>query len=129
MRSTPVWILAALLGTALAGCNQAQSPDKVQENVAKATDSAVKDDAKAADKLAEADAKGNAEVGSAEAKADDRTTNAAGDAVLTQAEGDHDVAIAKCKALSGQAQKNCKQQADDHLAEVKAKVKSMKDQG
>jgi hypothetical protein len=126
MRAGTILTLTALAMLGLSGCNNAKSPDQVQQDVAKATDKAADNDAKAADKLANADASADKTVGNAEAKADAKTTDAAGDAVVTQAEGDHKVAIAQCESLSGQAQKDCKKQADDQLDAVKAKVKQLK---
>ena len=126
MRAGTLLTLTALAMLALSGCNKAEPPAKVQEDVAKATDSADAKDAQASDKLASADAAASKDVANAEAKADEKTTDAAGDAVITQAEGDHKVAVAQCEALSGQAQKDCKKQADDQLDAVKAKVKQLK---
>lgn len=126
MRSGHFWTLTAIAIVGLCGCNKAEPPAKVQQDVAKATDAAADKDAQAADKLASADSTANKEVANAEAKADQRTTDAAGDAVITQAEGDHKVALAQCESLSGQAQKDCKKQADDQLDMVKAKVKQLK---
>lgn len=126
MRAGTLLTLSAIAMLALSGCNKAEPPAKVQEDVAKATDSAAEKDAQAADRLANADAAANKDVGNAEAKADAKTTDAAGDAVITQAEGDHKVAVAQCESLSGQAQKDCKKQADDQLDAVKAKVKQLK---
>ena len=126
MRAATLWTLAAIAVLGLAGCNRAESPAKVQQDVAKATDSAAEKDAQAADRLAKADAEANKDVANAEAKGDQKTTDAAGDAVITQAEGDHKVAVAQCEALSGQAQKDCRKQADDQLDAVKAKVKQLK---
>jgi hypothetical protein len=126
MRAETLWTLAAVALIGLSGCNKAESPAKVQEDVAKATDSAADKDAQAADKLASADTSANKDVNDANAKADQKTTDAAGDAIVTQAEGDHKVALAQCESLSGQAQKDCKKQADDQLDMVKAKVKELK---
>ncbi len=117
---------AASLALLLCGCNKAQSPADVRHDVAKATDSAAQADAKAADRLAKADEQASEDVAKAEARADRRTTDAAGDAVITQAEGDHKVAVAQCESLSGQAQKDCRQQADQQLDNVKARVKQLK---
>jgi hypothetical protein len=125
-RAGTILTLTAIAMLGLSGCNKAEPPAKVQEDVAKATDSAAQSDAKASDKLANADASANKEVGNAEAKADSKTTDAAGDAVITQAQGDHKVAFAQCESLSGQAQKDCKKQADDQLDAVEAKVKQLK---
>jgi regulator of protease activity HflC (stomatin/prohibitin superfamily) len=126
MRAATLWTLAAIAMLGLSGCNKAESPPKVQQDVSKATDSAAEKDAQAADRLAKADAEANKDVANAEAKADQKTTDAAGDAVIAQAEGDHKVAVAQCEALSGQAQKDCKKQADDQLDAVKTKVKQLK---
>ncbi len=49
------------------------------------------------------------------------------DAVIAQAEGDHKVALAQCESLSGNAQRDCREQADADLDAVKAKVKALKD--
>src|ERR1700753_822461 len=126
MRAGTFLTLTAIAMLGLAGCNNADPPAKWQQDVAKATDSAAESDAKAADKLANADASADKTVANAEAKADAKTTDAAGDAVVTQAEGDHKVALAQCESLAGQAQKDCKKQADDQLDAVKAKVKQLK---
>ncbi len=126
MRAETLWMLVAVLALGVSGCNKAESPEKVQRDVAKATDSAAEKDARAADKLASTDASATNDVAKAEARADEKTTDAAGDAVITQAEGDHKVALAQCEALSGQAQKDCRKQADDQLDAVKAKVKDLK---
>jgi hypothetical protein len=126
MRAGIVCTLAVALALGLSGCNKAESPEKVQRDVAKATDSAAENDATAADKLAKADAAASKDVAEAQAKADTKTTDAAGDAVVTQAQGDHKIAIQQCESLSGQAQKDCKKEADDKLDAVKAKVKELK---
>jgi hypothetical protein len=123
-----LWTLAAVAALGLAGCNKAESPAKVQQDVAKATDSANQQDAEATERLAKADEAGSKDVANAEARADRRTTDAAAEAVITQAEGDYKVAIAQCGSLEGQAQKDCKQQADDRLDAVKAKVKQLKEE-
>ena len=126
MRASTIWTLAAILVIGLSGCDKAASPDKVQRDVAKATDSAAEKDAQASDKLANTDASGKQSVANAQERADEKTTDAAGDAVITQAEGDHKVALAQCESLSGQAQRDCKKQADDQLDAVKAKMKQLK---
>jgi hypothetical protein len=126
MRAGILWTAMAIVALGLAGCNKAESPGKVQHDVAKATDAAANKDAEAADRLAKADAQASKEVANAEARADRKTTDAAGDAVITQAEGDHKVALAQCESLSGQAQRDCKKQADEQLDAVKAKVKQLK---
>jgi hypothetical protein len=128
MRASTLWTAAAIVVLSLSGCNRAESPAKVQHDVAKANESAAEKDAEAAERLAKADATARRDMTDARARADEKTTEAAGDAVITQAEGDHKVALEQCEALSGQAQKDCKQQADDQLDSVKAKVKQLKEE-
>jgi hypothetical protein len=129
MRASTLWTAAAIVVLGLSGCNRAESPAKVQRDVTAANESAAKKDAEAAERLAKADAEARHDLADARARADEKTTDAAGDAVIAQAEGDHKVAVEQCEALSGQAQRDCKKQADDQLDAVKAKVKQLKAQG
>jgi len=92
----------------LAACNKAESPAEVQHNVDQAVQSADR------------------KTDAAEARADVKITDAAVDAALTAAEGDHKVALAKCEALAGDAQKACKSQADADLEMAKANAKALK---
>jgi len=48
------------------------------------------------------------------------------DSAVTQAEGETKVALAKCQALQGDAQKACNDNANAHLDAVKAKAKAAK---
>jgi hypothetical protein len=48
------------------------------------------------------------------------------DSAVTQAEGETKVALAKCKALEGDAQKACNDKANAHMDKVKAKAKAAK---
>ena len=43
---------------------------------------------------------------------------------MTAAEGDHNVALEQCNALSGAAQKDCKDKADADYDLVKARAKA-----
>ena len=126
MRSVTLWTLTAVGLLALAGCNKAESPDKVQHDVSKASQKAADSDAKAANKLAAADDAANKDMANAEQKADTRTMNAAADAVVSEAEGDRKVAYAKCESLGGDAQKDCRKNADANYEAVKSKVKALK---
>ncbi len=72
MRAGTFLTLTAIAMLGLSGCNKAEPPAKVQEDVAKATDSAAESDAKASEKLANADASADKEVANAEAKADEK---------------------------------------------------------
>src|SRR5512135_204059 len=105
--------MAAML--ALSGCNKAESPDKVQADVAKATASAERKDERAAEKEAKTDANVTNDVVSDVDKANAKEVAAAADDAVTQAEGENKIALAKCEALAGDAQQACKDQANAQL--------------
>jgi len=115
---------AAMLG--IAGCNKAESPAKVDSDVAKAANTAAENDVKADEKEAKVEASAGAGVAKEQEKADAKTADAAADTAVTQAEGDNKVALQKCEALSGDAQKSCKEQANAALDEAKARAKAIK---
>jgi hypothetical protein len=48
------------------------------------------------------------------------------DSAVTEAEGETKIALAKCEALEGDAQKACKDTANAHLDAVKEKAKAAK---
>lgn len=119
--------LAALtVMLALTGCNKAESPDKVAKDVANATAAAEKKDERAQEKDAKADAAAQNDIATGLNKAASTEANAAADDAVTQAEGDNKIARAKCEALSGDAQKSCKDEADARLDQVKQRAKAMK---
>jgi hypothetical protein len=126
MKMTVVWAAAAAAMLGVSGCNKAESPAKVDSDVAKAADTAADKDVKADQKEAKAEASANADVAKEQEKADAKTADAAADTAVTQAEGDNKVALEKCEALSGDAQKSCKDEANAALDEAKARAKAMK---
>ena len=102
-------LASALLG--LSACNKAESPDKVQADVAKAQSDAVEGNAKADEKQKQVEAEAAKERVDAQAKAVDKNVSGLVDSAVTQAEGETKVALAKCEALDGDAQKACKDDA------------------
>ena len=110
----------------LSACNKAESPDKVQEDVAKAQSTAADDNAKADEKVKQVEADATKDRADALAKVADKSIGALADSAVTQAEGDTKIALAKCQALEGDAQKTCKDEANAHLDAVKAKAKAAK---
>ena len=96
----------AAIAIALCGCNNAKSPDAVANDVAKTEQ---KTDAKVDDKLKDLN---------------NKDANGVYDVTLTAAEGDHTAALEQCNALSGAAQKDCKDKADADYDLVKAKAKA-----
>jgi hypothetical protein len=117
-------IASALLG--LSACNKAESPDKVQADVAKAKSDAAEDSAKADEKMKQVEAEAAKDRADAQAKAADKSVDAVVDSAVTEAEGETKVALAKCEALEGDAQKACKDKANAHMDAVKAKAKAAK---
>jgi hypothetical protein len=115
---------SAFLG--LSACNKAESPDKVQADVAKAQSDAAGENAKAEEKQKEVQAQAATERTEAQTKATDKSVGALVDTAVTQAEGETKVALAKCEALEGDAQKACKDEANAHLDAVKNKAKAAK---
>jgi cell division protein FtsB len=118
-------LLAGVL-IGLSACNKAESPEGVQANVAKAKSEAVEENAKADEKMKQVEAEAAKDRADAEAKAADKSVGAVVDSAVTQAEGETKVALAKCEALEGDAQKACKDKANAHMDAVKAKAKAAK---
>jgi outer membrane murein-binding lipoprotein Lpp len=116
--------VAALL--ALSGCNKAESPDKVASDVAKATASAEKKDERAEQSAEKTDATVTNDLSKDVDKANQKEVHAAADDAVTQAEGENKIALAKCEALAGDAQKSCKDQANAELDMVKQRAKALK---
>lgn len=110
----------------LSACNKVESPQKVQEDVAKAQSKAADENAKADEKVKQVEADAAKDRADAMAKVADKNVGALTDAAVTQAEGETQVALAKCEALEGDAQKTCKDQANAHLDAVKARAKTAK---
>jgi hypothetical protein len=110
----------------LSACNKAQSPENVQADVAKAQSNAVAENAKADEKVKQVEAEAAKDRADALAKVADKSVGAIADSAVTQAEGETKVALAKCQALEGDAQKTCKDEANAHLDAVRAKAKAAK---
>ena len=117
----PLSIAMAILA---AGCNNAKSPDEVAKDVATAEQKASTEVAKSEDSAAK-------DLGKAADQVDDKlvafNNTAAKDAynlAIAKADGDRKVALANCTAASGDAQKNCKDQADADYAAAKATAKA-----
>ena len=119
-------VVAALV---LAGCNKAESPDKVASDVAKATAAAEKKDERAEQQAEKTDATVTNDLAKDVDKANDKEVRTAADDAVTQAEGENKIALAKCEALAGDAQKQCKNQANAELDTVKQRAKALKSGG
>jgi hypothetical protein len=119
----------ALLASALlclSACDKAASPDKVQEDVAKAQSTAADENTKADEKVKQVEAEAAKDRADALAKVADKSVGALADSAVTQAEGETKIALAKCEALEGDPQKTCKDEANAHLDAVRARAKAAK---
>jgi hypothetical protein len=126
--------VAALM---LAACQKkAETQAEVQRDVEKAAAEGQRDVADAKADVKEANADADKQVADAIAKGDEKDVaqeahdaNDAADKgkskiMIAQAEADHKVAIEKCEALSGPAQKDCKDNADQELDQAKQTAKA-----
>jgi hypothetical protein len=95
-------------------CRRSRQSDAVAEN-AKADEQQKQVQAEAAKDRVDADA-----------KAVDKNVGALVDKAVIQAEGETKVALAKCEALEGDAQKECKDTANAHMDSVREKAKAAK---
>lgn len=112
--------LAALIG--LGGCQKSESPAETQNDVSNAQISASKDiDAARADANAKV-ASATTDVNASQAALDHETALADQNVAMTAAKGAHQVALAKCDALSGDDRTVCKRQADADLASAEARA-------
>ena len=121
---------------ALTACSKSETPAEVQHDVAKAQAEGERDVADARSDAKEATADADKKVADAVADHDDdNVADAAHDAneaadkgkskiMIAQAEAAHKVAVAKCDALSGAPQKECKDDADKTLDQAKQTAKS-----
>jgi len=119
-----VLLAAALLY--LPACNKAESPEKVQADVAKAQSNALEANAKADENVKQVEAEATKDRADAVAKVADKSVGAIADSAVTQVEGETKIALAKCQALEGDAQKTCKDEANAHMDAVRAKAKVAK---
>jgi hypothetical protein len=112
--------MIGILTAALAcGCNSAKSPAAVAADVATAQQQASTEVTDA-----RKDAAKNVDSAAANANGSSKDLNDAGaksayDVAVAQADGDHSVAIQRCLALTGEAQKSCKERADDGYEQAK----------
>jgi hypothetical protein len=94
------------------GCNNAKTPDAVANDVASAQNKAASDVADARKDAAKDSASEQAKVDDSTQKLDATNEKGAYDVAIAKADGNKKIAEEQCNALSGDAQKACKDQAD-----------------
>jgi membrane-bound lytic murein transglycosylase B len=112
--------MIGILATALAcGCNSAKSPAAVATDVAAARQQATTEVTDTRREAAQNVDTVAANVDSSSKDLNEANAKAAYDVSAAQADGDHSVAIQQCSALTGEAQKSCKERADTRLDQAK----------
>jgi hypothetical protein len=108
----------------ITACNNAKSPETVNKDVAKAEQKGSNELAKSEDSAAK-------DLGGAADKVDDKliafNNKAAKDAydiAVAKADGDRKIALANCEAASGDAQRQCKDQAEADYKAAKADARA-----
>jgi hypothetical protein len=124
MNKLLIVMVCALGMGAFGGCTKAKSPDQVSANVAAEQEKASKEVADARADAAKDSANAAAKVDDKMKDLNNEQASGAYDVAVAKAEGDHKVATEKCEALSGDAQKNCKDKADADYAAAKANAKA-----
>lgn len=117
--------LAAMLALVLVGCERSEPPSSVASDVHAAEQKEQSKTERALENASQDAGKAQQRV---EDKAADRDDIAAKDAykvAMAKADGEHDVAIQRCKELSGDAQSRCKRQADADYDATKADAKAL----
>ena len=130
-------VLCAVAAAAfiLTACNKSETPAEVARDVEKAQAEGQRDVADARADVQQSNADADKQVADAIADHDnDEVAQQAHDAneaydkgkskiMIAQAEADHKVAVEKCDALAGSAQKDCKDNADRALDQAKQTAK------
>lgn len=117
-------LFTALAACTLVACGSAESPATVSKNVATAEQKEASHTAKGLNNEQQDVAKQQQKVDEQAAKRDDVATKDSYKVALAKADGDHDVAVHECKALSGDAQRRCEKQADANYDAAKANAKA-----
>jgi hypothetical protein len=126
MKFARVCVVLASVSVGLGACNKAKSPDEVRADVAKAMREAAVNNTAADEARKQTEAQASQELAkekaAAEAKAADKSVAAVADTAVVEAQGATKVALAKCEALEGDAQKRCDEKANAHLRTVKERA-------
>jgi hypothetical protein len=118
------FVAAGTLAVVLAGCNRAESPQEVSQDVAEAQADRSENVQDA--RVDQAQVAANTSADAVSANPDDRgaaiedRAEAAYNTKLAAAKGDHDVAKQGCEALKGDAQESCKKSAEATYEAAKA---------
>jgi hypothetical protein len=123
MRTLPIFAMALTVILA-AGCNKPKPPDSVAKDVSAAEQKASADVANSRADASKDIAEQADKVGDKMTDLNNTAAKGAYDVALAKADGERKIALAKCNALNGDDQKNCKNQADAEYETAKADAKA-----
>ena len=123
MRTLPIFAIAVTVMLA-AGCNKAKSPESVAKNVSAAEQKASTEVANSQTDASKDIAQDADKVGNKMTDLNNTAAKGAYQVAVAKADGDRKIALAKCDALNGDEQKNCKNQADADYEAAKADAKA-----
>jgi hypothetical protein len=126
MQKRIIAIVAMFTLAMIGGCHQAKSPDTVANNVTNAEQKAAKD-------VADTEKNASKDVANAAGKVDDKAKDLNNaevkggyDVEMAKAEGERKIALNKCEAFSGVAQKDSKDIADADYQAAKSQLQAMR---
>lgn len=128
MKILAMTTMVLILAGSLAACNKAESPQDVAKDVSSAQSSSASSLAETRQDAAQDTANARARVNEEAQDASSTAAKGAYEQAIAKAEGDRKVAVEKCEALSGQAQRDCKDAADAKLKSDKAAAAAIKPQ-
>jgi len=123
MRTLPIFAIAVTVLLA-AGCNKAKSPESVAKDVSAAEQKASTEVANSQTDASKDIAQDADKVGNKMTDLNNTAAKGAYQVAVAKADGDRKIALAKCDALNGDEQKNCKNQADADYEAAKADAKA-----
>jgi hypothetical protein len=126
MRHTFIAFVTLMAILSSAGCHRADSEAGPAGRLASTRHEVAQQEVAALQRQARTDAVANADETSAVQRAEARKAGSAYDVAVTEAEGRHKIAVAQCAALSGDAQRECREQADAALALSKADAEAVR---
>ena len=112
--------MIGILTAALAcGCNSAKSPVAVATDVTAARQQATTEVTDAQENAAKNVDSAAANAGGSSKDVNEVVAKSEYDVAVARADGDHNVAIQQCLAVTGEAQKSCKERADASYDQAK----------
>jgi hypothetical protein len=117
-----VWLAAFLAAAIASGCHRAESPARVEKDVAAARAEAAKQTQESQRSKESKVASARADVQSHLRDAEHVTAEQTQKVAETEAEGARKVALAACEGQSGDAQKSCRDKAEADYKVAKARA-------